>query len=92
MGVRVLLLDLSLSTTSFSICSWPGSNVRQDGTLSWSREMPNHSRERKTAKSSGQKLGKKVSVYIDDRVEEAFPQLPGLQVWRLEADKSCETP
>lgn len=38
-GVRVLLLDLSLSTTSFSICSWPGSNVRQDGTLSWSREV-----------------------------------------------------
>lgn len=88
MGVRVLLLDLSLSTTSFSICSWPGSNVRQDGTLSWSREMPNHPRERKRAKSSGQK----VSVYIDDRVEEAFPQLPGLQVRRLEADNSCETP
>ncbi len=34
-GVRVLRLDLSLSTTSFSICSWPGSNVRQDGTFSW---------------------------------------------------------
>lgn len=33
-GVRVLRLDLSLSTTSFSICSWPGSNVRQDGTFS----------------------------------------------------------
>lgn len=33
-GVRVLRLDLSLSTTSLSICSWPGSNVRQDGTFS----------------------------------------------------------
>lgn len=34
LGVRVLRRDLSLSTTSFNICSWPGSNVRQDGTLS----------------------------------------------------------
>lgn len=44
-GVRVLLLDLSLSTTSFSICSWPGSRVRQDGTFSWIRQVENYSRE-----------------------------------------------
>lgn len=31
---RALRRDLSLSTTSFNICNWPGSNVRQDGTLS----------------------------------------------------------
>lgn len=37
-GVRVLRLDLSLSTTSFSICSWPGSSVRQDGTFSCDRD------------------------------------------------------
>lgn len=37
-GVRVLLLDLSLSTTSFSICSCPGSSVRHDGTFSCDRE------------------------------------------------------
>lgn len=34
-GVRVLRLDLSFSTTSLSICSWPGSNVRLDGTFSY---------------------------------------------------------
>lgn len=33
-GLRVLRLDLSLSTTSFNICSWPGNNVRLVGTFS----------------------------------------------------------
>lgn len=32
---RVLLLCLSFSTTSFSMCSWPGSKVRVVGTASW---------------------------------------------------------
>ncbi len=95
-GVRVLLLHLSLSTTSFSICSWPGSRVRQDGTFScdWKREENIHGRN--TAKSENARendgVVQKMNIYIYNGVEETFPQLPWFQVRCLEKTKSSFTP
>lgn len=90
-GVRVLLLDLSLSTTSFSICSWPGSNVRQDGTFScdWARgkNINKTKQERETAWYRDKGV-EKINIYIDNGVEETFPQLPWLQVRCLEKTKA----
>lgn len=89
-GVRVLRLDLSLSTTSFSICSWPGSNVRQDGTFSWDWDKGEniYKTAQKRETGWGMQVFKKMNIYIYNRVEETFPQLPWFQVRCLEKTRA----